>query len=127
MTPTTDSKPTAFTASSVIAFLAGIWLFISPWIYGAYGAANAWNNWIIGVAIVILAGFRMGYPMATQWISWVNVLLGIWTFISPWIYGYTGNQGRFINSLCVGVIVFVFALRNAMATPHMGHPATTRT
>ena len=128
MTPKTDGKSTAMTAASVIAFLAGIWLFISPWIYGAYGVANAWNSWIIGAAIVILTGFRMGYPMTTQWISWVNVLLGIWTFISPWIYGYTGNLGRFINSLCVGVIVFVVTLRNAMATPHMGHPLpTTRT
>ena len=127
MTPTTETKSTSFTTASVIALLAGIWLFISPWIYGMYGAANAWNSWIIGAVIVTLSSFRLGYPMNTQWISWINVLLGIWMFISPWVYGYTVSQGRFTNSLCVGVIVFFAALRNAMAAPHTGHPLTTHT
>lgn len=127
MTPTTNTRSSGLAASSVIALLAGIWLFISPWVYGAYQAQNAWNSWIVGAIIAILAACRLGYPVSTQWISWVNAILAIWTFISPWIYGYTGNQGRFINSLCVGVIVFVVALRNAMSTPHMPHPMPTHT
>jgi hypothetical protein len=49
-------------------------------------------------------------------LSWLNALLGIWAFFSPWIYGYTGNAGRFINSLCVGVIVFVLAIVSATFT-----------
>ena len=112
-------------AGSVIALLAGLWLFISPWVYGAYHVPNAWNSWIVGAIIAIFAAFRLGYPVNTQWMSWINALLGIWTFISPWIYGYSGDQGRFINSLCVGVIVFLVAVRNAMSTPHMHHPVPT--
>ena len=127
MTPTTETKRAGFTASSVIVLLAGIWLFISPWVYGCYGSNNAWNSWIVGAAVVILAAFRLGYPAMTQWISWLNALLTIWTFISPWIYGYTPDQARFINSLCVGVIIFIASLRNAIVTPHMGHPLSTRT
>ena len=80
-----------------------------------------------GAVIAILSSFRLGYPMNTHWIRWINVLLGIWTFISPRVYGYTVSQGRFTNSLCVGVIVFFAALRNAMAAPHTGHPLTTHT
>jgi len=38
------------------------------------------------------------------------MVLGIWAFFSPWIYGYVFNSGRFINSLCVGVIVFVLSI-----------------
>jgi hypothetical protein len=49
-------------------------------------------------------------------LSWLNALLGIWTFFSPWIYGYTAGTGRFINSLCVGVIVFVLAICSATFT-----------
>jgi hypothetical protein len=40
-------------------------------------------------------------------------VLGIWAFFSPWIYGYVGNEHRFINSLCVGVIVFVLSIASA--------------
>jgi hypothetical protein len=34
-------------AASVICLLAGIWLFVSPWVYGAYTSGNAWNSWIV--------------------------------------------------------------------------------
>jgi hypothetical protein len=112
-------------AASTISLLAGIWLFVSPWVYGT--AMNSWNSWIVGAAVVILAACRLGYPMSTQALSWINCLLGIWTFASPWIYGYTVNQGRFINSLCVGVILFVASIASANSTPHSQHPIVTHT
>jgi hypothetical protein len=46
-----------------------------------------------------------------------NSALGIWTFCSPWIFGYIGNCGRFINGLCVGVIVFIAAIVNTYRVP----------
>lgn len=110
-------------ATSTVALLAGIWLFVSPWVYGAYSSPNAWNSWIIGAVIVILAAIRLASSVSMPALSWLVSLLGIWTFISPWVYGYsTTNDGRFINSLCVGVIVFVAGISNAMRTPHMQHP-----
>lgn len=118
-------------AASVICLLAGIWLFVSPWVYGAYTSGNAWNSWIVGAAIFLLACARVSRPAYSTGISWVNLVLGIWVFFSPWIYGYvTVNTGRFINSLCVGVIVFVFALTSGITatrltrmpgTPHPAH------
>jgi len=111
--------------ATAINLLAGIWLFISPWVYGAYTSPNAWNSWIVGAVIVILAATRMSNPSVT-WMSWINCLLGIWTFASPWIYGYTGNNGRFINSLVVGVIVFVLAILSASTTPRTVPPMPTR-
>ena len=107
-------------ASSVICLLAGIWFFVSPWVYGAYTTANAWNSWIVGALIIFFSIFRISRPAYSAALSWCNMVLGIWTFFSPWIYGYVGvNAGRFINSLCVGVIVFVFAIISArMSAPH---------
>ena len=129
----TDTNPRfgGIRAASVICLLAGIWLFVSPWVYGAYTNGNAWNSWIVGAAIFLLACVRVSRPAYSTAISWVNLVLGIWVFFSPWIYGYAGvNAGRFINSLCVGVIVFVFALTSGVvaskvtrisATPHLAH------
>lgn len=103
-------------AESIIVLLAGIWFFVSPWVYGAYTSANAWNSWIVGAVIFILGCARAARPAFNAGLSWLNALLGVWAFFSPWIYAYEGNQGRFINSLCVGVIVFVFAIASGMAT-----------
>lgn len=103
-------------AASTIVLLAGIWFFVSPWVYGGYTHANAWNSWIVGAVLFILGCIRVARPVYSSALSWCNMILGIWAFFSPWIYGYTGNTGRFINSLCVGVIVFVLSLISARLT-----------
>jgi hypothetical protein len=123
VTPTTEqNKEMGTRAAGVISVLAGVWLFLSPWVYQAYSSRDAWNGWIVGAAIAILAGIRLGSSVPMPSLSWINCLLGIWAFVSPWVYGYTTNQARFINSLCVGVIVFVSALRNDMGPSHTQHP-----
>ena len=127
MTPTIESKHTGASIASTISLLVGIWFFISPWVYGTFGDVNSWNSWIVGAAVVILAAIRLSMPMRTVGLSWVNCALGVWAFISPWVYSYTMERGRFINSLCVGVILFIAALSSATSTHHTQHPVVTRT
>ena len=121
----THTSTTVKTAST-IALLAGIWLFLSPWVYAAYRLPQAWNSWVVGFVIAVLAAIRIGSPSEdSAWLSWLNCLLGIWTFASPWVYNYTGDNHRFVNSICVGVIVFIVAIRSATASPHTGSPLHT--
>lgn len=108
-------------AATGINLLAGIWLFVSPWVYGYDHAMNAWNGWIIGFLIALFAAVRLGSPMQS-WLSWINCALGVWTFFTPWIYGFTGDTPRFVNSLVVGVIVFVLGLLSAKASVHPMRP-----
>jgi hypothetical protein len=112
-------------AASTVTLLAAVWLFVSPWVYGSYMMANSWNSWIVAGLMVIAAAIRIGNPVSLAWLSWLNCLFGAWTFASPWIFRYTGETGRFVNSLCVGVIVFFVALRSATATPRRGTPMPT--
>ena len=118
---TTDTHPAA--GASLVALLAGLWLFVSPWIYGAYGNSNAWNNWIVGALIFIFGLARMNRPASTG-LSWLNSVLGIWTFISPWIVGYNGHPGRLVNSLFVGLIVFCAGIAGANSE-RMSHDKTS--
>ena len=118
-----SNEVAAVKTTATINLLAGIWLFISPWVYRDYMMHNAWNSWIVGAAVLILSAIRVSSPMHTRSISFVNLLLGIWTFASPWIYHYTTDTGRFINSLCVGVIVFVLGAYGSSVG--MGHGQTT--
>ncbi|MDQ2900121.1 MAG: SPW repeat protein [Acidobacteriota bacterium] len=109
-------------AAGTINLLAGIWFFVSPWVYGAYTSESSLNGWIVGAALVILAAIRLASPPLMSWISWVNCALGVWIFFSPWIFSYTGNTGRFVNSLVVGAIVFFVAIAGAKAMPRMHEP-----
>jgi hypothetical protein len=119
------SQMTGVKAASTIVLLAGIWFFVSPWVYGAYTTGNAWNSWIVGAVMFILGCIRVARPAYSTTLSWWNMVLGIWAFCSPWIYGYTGNTGRFINSLCVGVIVFVLSIVSArLGSRSMSVPAS---
>jgi hypothetical protein len=104
-------------AESAINVLLGIWFFVSPWVFGVYTRPNAWNAWIIGAAIVIFAGIRAANPLSLRIFSWVNMALGICVFASPWVYSYTANTGRFINSICVGIAVFVLAITSWSIQP----------
>ena len=127
MNPTTGAAPrTALggaKAASTICLLAGIWFFVSPWVYGAFMQGNAWNNWIVGGLMILFGIIRIARPAYSTALSWCNMILGIWTFFSPWIYGYAGtNMSRFINSLCVGVIVFVCAIASARLSAHRNAP-----
>lgn len=112
-------------AASVICLLAAIWLFVSPWVYGAFGNGNAWNSWIVGGFIFLFALIRISRPAYGRIFSWINLVLGIWVFFSPWIYGYVGNTGRFINSLCVGVVVFLFSIVSARMISDVPPAAST--
>jgi len=114
-----DSRE-AIRVTAGLNLLVVLWFFVSPWVYGAYMAHNAWNSWIVGAVLVIAALVEMnGVRMAMNW-SWLSIILSIWVFFSPWIYSYTPNTGRFINSLCVGVVGFVLAVITSMMANRSG-------
>jgi SPW repeat len=125
MTPAENNHVGGVRAASMINVLAGIWFFVSPWVYGAYGVGNAWNSWIVGAALIVFAAIQYNNALGSRFLSWVNCLFGIWVFCSPWIYGYTMNTGRFVNSLCVGVIVFLASLRAVAGAGRVTHVEPT--
>ena len=126
MTLNQTTHQSSVTVTSTINLLAGIWLFVSPWVYGAYTNPNAWNGWILGAVIAILAAIRLSNPGGLRIFSWVNMALGVYVFFSPWIYNYVGDTGRLVNSLCVGVIVFVMAISGYFAMPRPSEPYPNR-
>ena len=110
--------------ASILACLAGLWLFLSPWIYGAYGNPHAWNSWIAGGLIFLCGVIRANRPAATTF-SWANSILAIWIFISPWVLGYAANTGWLINSLFVGLILFCAAVIGANSERMSHDPMST--
>lgn len=124
--PGRRSSVTGARTLSIIALLAGIWFFVSAWVYGAAGHPNAWNNWIVGGVIIFFACWRVAKPAYSTGLGWINTIFGIWAFFSPWIFQYTGYTGRFINSLCVGVIVFVCSIVALRISMHINREPLPR-
>ena len=83
----------------------GAWLFISPWVLGMT-AGPAWNSWVVGAVIFVVALSAMGRGPAL-WNGWVNLVLGAWRFVSPWVLGMYAASAW--NSWVVGAVVFVLA------------------
>ena len=65
--------------------LAGIWLMMSPAVLGYADPARA-NDRIIGPIVASLATIAMWE--VSRPLRWVNVVLGAWLLVAPWLLGH---------------------------------------
>lgn len=100
------------TMASGINLLAGIWLLISPWVFGA-AEGTLWNAVIVGIVIAAIAAMRLYGGTSAPGLSWVNAVLGAWMIAAPFVLDYTGNAGMTWNSVIVGLIVLIFGIVSA--------------
>ena len=92
-----------------VNLILGLWLVISPWALNFQAEANpTWNAVILGVVIAAVALFALFQVKA--WEEWVNLVLGIWLIISPWIIGFSGVVTAMWNAVIVGAVVALLAL-----------------
>lgn len=120
----TQHSTDAVKMTAGLNLLVAIWFFVSPWVYGAYHMANAWNSWIIGAVLAIGAAICLNASKRNAAnLSWLSVVLAVWVFFSPWIFHYNMDKDRLINSLCVGVVVFVLSMVSTLMAS--GSPSTT--
>jgi len=105
----------------------GVWLIIAPWIYGfvRYGAGNAdmtRSSVLVGVIIAICSAIRFAYPHRGTGPSGVSIVLGFWTAISPWMYGFTTDGAWLWTSVIIGIAVMALATWSVRQThPERGH------
>ena len=97
--------------------LAGVWLFISAFVWPHTAAAQA-NTWIVGALIAIASIWAMFAPS----VRIVNTILAIWLFFST-LFIYHTSVGTVWNNLILAVVVFVLSLIPSGATSFRGHRA----
>jgi hypothetical protein len=102
------SSVTSLKISAAINVLLGAWLVWSPWEFDSYGGA-AWNNWIVGAMILAFGAVRFFHPHGSRLLSLLNMDLGVWLILSPWVYGFAHEPSRLANSICVGILVLMFS------------------
>jgi len=102
--------------ASGINLLLGIWLVASAWIFLYDGSsAGAWNSVAVG-ALVFVIGLTRVLSLVGPLLARVNVILGLWTIASPWVFGYEAAAPAMWNSVVVGIVVTLLALWSANAT-----------
>lgn len=87
----------------------GLWLFISPRVLGySEEAAAAWNSYVIGAGIVVFA--LIAARMADAWEEIINMVLGVWLVVSPFVLGYSAATEIALHSVLVGILATAFAI-----------------
>ncbi len=97
----------------------GVWLFVSPfWMagYASTGSVAAWNSYVLGVLV-----FGFGWAAlatARRWEEWVQLVLGVWLVIAPFVLAFWGNEhGAAWNQIVLGVLIGLDAIWALNAPP----------
>ncbi|HVC48736.1 MAG TPA: SPW repeat protein [Burkholderiales bacterium] len=48
--------------------------------------------------------------MKTRWQDWINLVLGIWLFFSPWMLQFTDMTNAALNAYVLGAGIIVFSV-----------------
>lgn len=120
MTPIAQTK-----SASGINVLLGCWLIISPWIFSYAGNQDGmWNSIGAGIIVLLVAANRIYAPRSGVTLSWLNVLLGLWTIASPWIYTYYDNTAAMWDCVAVGIAIVAMASWSRRGTVLSEHTPT---
>lgn len=96
-----------------VTTLVGIYVFLSPWIIPYVSPTSvitgpvAWAQYVAGaIAAVIGVAALASYQL---WEEWVEIALGIWLVLSPWILGFADVRALVWSSVISGVILIAMA------------------
>lgn len=95
-----------------INLILGAGLFIMPWsLDHKLLVTNAklinYNFWATGLILFFSASLAI--KDLKLWEEWVNIILGIWIMLSPWVLGYVTESGLMLNSIILGLAISVLA------------------
>ena len=91
----------------VANLILGAFLFISPWIFGFSDSHAGANANIAGIVIVALAIAALS--AFAVWEEWLNLIVGLWTLVSPWVLGFQGITKAMTVCVVVGILVAILA------------------
>jgi SPW repeat len=106
----------------VLNLILGAFLLVSPWIFSFESGAPTQNAVICGIIIAVLSIAALA--AFTEWEEWLNLIVGLWTLVSPWVLGFTGNA--MTVHVIVGILVAVIAAIELWMTHRPGRLTASR-
>ena len=91
----------------VANLILGAILFFSPWIFGFEAGRASENAYIAGIVIAVLAIAALA--AFAVWEEWLNLIVGLWTLVSPWLLGFQGSSAAMKVHVVIGAAVAILA------------------
>ena len=101
-----DSEWTNSKFCDVANFILGAILLVSPWAFGFPSGAPSQNAFVFGIIIAVVSVAALA--ALAVWEEWLNLILGLWVLISPWVLGFASGTAMNVH-IVIGLIVAVLA------------------
>jgi len=86
----------------------GLFLFVSPWLFAYVSEKVRIEIWAAGAAITAIS--IAAIVAFSDWEEWLNLLLGVWLVISPWVIGFVHTRAMHVSILIGVMVAFLAAL-----------------
>ena len=90
----------------------GGFLVLSPWLFGFKSQLGWHTSWMAGAAISIIAIFSIAdlfdsvsIPAFFESEEWINLTIGSWLAICPWVLNFNDDTMAMQVHLVVGIVV----------------------
>jgi|GEM_PF-1188084 len=87
----------------------GVAIGVSPWSFRFTGLDYATLNAVI-IGMLVFALSALTLTLKDRWESWVNLGLGGWLAISPWLLGYHSFATAALPHLLLGLAVMLLSI-----------------
>jgi len=86
----------------------GIWLMLSPWVLlFEYDTVATRNAVTVGLLVVAAEAVTLSWFRVSE--EWINVALGAWLVLSPWVLGVASTAAK-VNFVVTGLLIGGLAL-----------------
>src|ERR1700760_982635 len=86
----------------------GLFLFVSPWLFAYVSEKVRIEVWAAGAAITAISIATI--VAFSDWEEWLNLLLGVWLIVSPWVIGFVHTRAMHVSILIGAMVAFLAAL-----------------
>ncbi|MCA6107002.1 SPW repeat protein [Bradyrhizobium cenepequi] len=87
---------------------AAIFLLAAPWMFVRANPTAAIDLRLSGTAIAVLSLAAM--IAFSVWEEWINLLVGGWLIVSPWLLGFTHTRAMHFSIVAGAVVMFMCLL-----------------
>jgi 4-hydroxybenzoate polyprenyltransferase len=96
---------------SWLTLLLGLFLGVAPWLLGYQNNSTAmWTSVILGVVMVLVAGYKLLMKDTARWEFWVAGIVGLLAVFAPFILGFSTVATAMWTTGIIGLVVFFVAL-----------------
>jgi SPW repeat len=93
----------------VYNLVLAIFLFVSPWLFAYANSVVRLDFWASGALIAVVSAAAIA--AFSEWEEWLNLALGIWLVLAPWLLGYTHSRAMHVSVAAGIIVVYLAGLR----------------